>query len=331
MTILLEKNISEDDFNFITGIITDTGFVFNETEDIIRIPGNVNPEMLSHLNSASGIKKIINDNTPFFTAYNNKGKTVIRTGKENIGSDKLTVIAGPCSVENEEHIYKMAEIVAQSGAGILRGGAFKPRTSPYSFRGLGIDGLKFIRGAADSYGLQVVTEIMSPDQIDIVYKYTDIFQTGARNMYNYPLLEVLSKTNKPVLLKRGFSATIDEFLMSAEYLMAGGNEEVILCERGIRTFETSSRFTLDLSSVPVIRERTHLPVIIDPSHAAGKDKYVPALAKAAAASGADGIMLEIHDNPDSAFSDGMQALTPDHYLKLIPVLHKLKEVAENEI
>ena len=230
------------------------------------------------------------------------------------------MMSGPCSIENEDHIFRMAEVVSKSGAKILRGGAFKPRTSPYSFQGLGVDGLKMMRAAADKYNLLIISEVMQISQIDLMEPYIDIFQVGARNMQNFPLLKELGVAKKPVMLKRGIASTIEEWLMSAEYILAGGNKEVCLCERGIRTFESYTRNTFDLSAIPVVHKKSHLPVIADPSHATGLRDQVPPMARAAVAAGADGLMIEIHDDPEKALSDGPQALIPDVYIKLIDEL-----------
>jgi 3-deoxy-7-phosphoheptulonate synthase len=222
-------------------------------------------------------------------------------------------MAGPCAVESEEQIEKSAEFASGCGAQILRGGAFKPRSSPYSYQGLGIEGLKLLRKAADRHGMAVVTEVMTIDQIDTVSQYADLLQVGARNMQNYPLLTALGQADKPVFLKRGMSATIQEWLMSAEYILTEGNPEVILCERGIRTFETATRNTLDLSAVPVVKHLSHLPVIVDPSHGVGNRRFVSSMARAAVAAGADGIMIEIHPCPEKALSDGPQSLNFEEF------------------
>ena len=229
----------------------------------------------------------------------------MRVGEASlVGGMEIAVMAGPCAVESEEQIEASAEFVAASGARILRGGAFKPRSSPYSYQGLGVEGLKLLRQAADRHGLAVVTEVMTIEQIEMISEYADLLQVGARNMQNYPLLTALGHAGKPVLLKRGMSATIQEWLMSAEYILTEGNPDVILCERGIRTFETATRNTLDLSAVPVIKHLSHLPIIVDPSHGVGNRRFVAPMARAAVAAGADGIMIEIHPNPDKALSDG---------------------------
>ncbi|MCX8106800.1 MAG: 3-deoxy-7-phosphoheptulonate synthase [Ignavibacterium album] len=252
-------------------------------------------------------------------------KTVIKVNDIEIGDEEVVVIAGPCSVENENQIMKLAGIVKKAGAKILRGGAFKPRTSPYSFQGLGEEGLKLLRQAGDTFGLSIITEIIEPANFEIIEKYTDIFQVGSRNMYNYPLLKLLGNTKKPVMLKRGMSATIDEWLMSAEYILAGGNPNVILCERGIRTFDTTLRNTFDLSAILTVKEKTHLPVCADPSHAIGyRDKIVP-MARAAVAAGTDALMIEVHHDPDNALSDGPQALLPE---QLEQLMTQIKEIAK---
>jgi 3-deoxy-7-phosphoheptulonate synthase len=234
-----------------------------------------------------------------------------------VGTSEVVIFAGPCAVESREQIQKTARLVAAKGARILRGGAFKPRTSPYSFQGLGKEGLKMMRRAADECELAVVTEIMTIEQIEIVSEYADLLQVGARNMQNYPLLTALGKVDKPVLLKRGMSATLQEWLMSAEYILSSGNSNIILCERGIRTFETSTRNTLDLSAVPVVKHLSHLPVIVDPSHGVGDRRFVAAMARAAVAAGADGIMVEVHPDPDKALSDGPQSLNFESFGALV--------------
>jgi 3-deoxy-7-phosphoheptulonate synthase len=243
--------------------------------------------------------------------------TEITVGDVTIGGNEVVVMAGPCSVEDEDQIHKTAEFVAAQGATILRGGAFKPRSSPYSFQGLGSAGLKMLRDAADAHGLHVITELMEVGHLDEVVSVADIVQVGARNMQNFPLLKELGKVDRPVFLKRGLSATVEEWIMSAEYVMAHGNPYVILCERGIRTFEPSTRNTLDLSAVPVVKSKSHLPVFVDPSHGVGiRNKVVP-LARAAVAVGADGLMIEVHPNPDGALSDGPQSLEFDQFVDLM--------------
>lgn len=250
---------------------------------------------------------------------------------EKIGGEKIALIAGPCSVESEEQITNIASSVKMCGAGFLRGGAFKPRTSPYSFQGLELQGLELLKLAKKKTGLPIVTEIMSTSMIEKFNEEVDIIQVGARNMQNFDLLKELGKIKKPILLKRGLSATIEELLMSAEYIMAGGNEQVILCERGVRTFENYTRNTLDLSAIPVIKKLSHLPIIIDPSHATGKSWMVEPLSKAAIAAGADGLIIEVHNDPKNAFCDGQQSITPEEYKILVEKLKKIVNAVDREI
>ena len=243
--------------------------------------------------------------------------TKIKIGDVEIGGDQVVVMAGPCSVENRDQIGQVAEAVAASGAKVLRGGAFKPRSSPYSFQGMGEDGLKLLREAADRNKLLLVSEVMDQTQIPLIAEYVDILQVGARNMQNYNLLRELGALRKPVLLKRGVSATIEELLLSAEYILSGGNYDVILCERGIRTFETSTRNTMDISAIPVVKALSHLPIVADPSHATGRRDKVLAMARAAVAAGADGLLVEVHHDPDHALSDGAQSLYPAQFAELM--------------
>ncbi len=252
-----------------------------------------------------------------------RDKTIVRVGDVEFGR-KTVIVAGPCSVESREQIMETAIAVKEAGAHVLRGGAFKPRTSPYSFQGLGEKGLMLLREVGDTLGIPVVTEVLDPRMVRLVAEYADILQIGARNMQNFPLLKEVGRINKPVILKRGFGATIEELLYAAEYIMLEGNEDVILCERGIRTFEKYTRFTLDIAAIPVLKELTHLPVIVDPSHAAGKRTLVSSLAKAALVAGADGIMVEVHPNPEKALSDGAQSLTLEMFKGLMRDLRCLK-------
>lgn len=273
----------------------------------------------------------VKENVPYKKAsrINHPENTVIKiNGEEIVGGKKLMMIAGPCSVESEEQVIEIAKKVKKSGATVLRGGAFKPRTSPYAFQGLKYDGLELLKKAREATGLKIVTEIMSTDDIEIFDRDVDIIQVGARNMQNFDLLKKLGKLNKPVLLKRGLSATIEEWLMSAEYIMSEGNEQVILCERGIRTYETSMRNTLDISAIPMIKKLSHLPVIVDPSHAAGIRWMVEPLSKAAVSVGADGLIIEVHNNPEHALCDGKQSITPDMYDELYKDLKKIAEMEE---
>lgn len=257
--------------------------------------------------------------------------TVVNVDGVKVGGKKIVVMAGPCSVESRELLLHIAKAVKKSGAVILRGGAFKPRTSPYSFQGLGEEGLKYLKEAKTKTGLPIITEIMDIRDLPLVEKYADILQIGARNMQNFNLLKEIGLTKKPVMLKRGMSSTIKELLMSAEYILSNGNFNVMLCERGIRTFEEETRFTLDLSAIPALKRLTHLPVIIDPSHGTGKWGYVPAMAKAAVAAGADGLIIEVHPKPEEAFSDGVQSLLPDNFDKLMKELKNIAKVVGRDI
>ncbi len=260
-----------------------------------------------------------------------KEQTVIELQGHTIGGNTFTVMAGPCSIESEEQIHQTAAYVAAAGAQILRGGAFKPRTSPYEFQGLGEEGLRYMQSAAKAHGLLSVSEVMDTQEIDLVASYVDILQIGARNMQNYSLLKQVGKTGKPILLKRGLSATYMDFLMAAEYILHTGNPNVILCERGIRTFETYARNTLDIAAVPILRELTHLPIIVDPSHGTGLRSIVPPMAYAALAAGADGIMVEVHPEPDKALSDAKQTITPQAFSDMMGVLKKIGQAIDVKV
>ncbi len=260
-----------------------------------------------------------------------KEDTVIDVDGVKIGGNKIVIMAGPCSVETKDLLSGIAGEVKAGGATILRGGAFKPRTSPYSFQGLGEEGLEFLSEVKKQTGLPVITEVMDPRDMPMMMKHADIVQIGARNMQNFRLLAEVGAHNKPVMLKRGLSATIKEFLLSAEYILAAGNDQVMLCERGIRTFETATRNTLDLSAIPVLKQLTHLPVIIDPSHAVGKTHLIPAMAKAAIAAGADGLMIEVHSNPSEAFCDGDQAMLPHNFKSLVSELQRIASAVDRVI
>ena len=257
--------------------------------------------------------------------------TIVNVSGVNVGGSDIVVIAGPCAVENQEQLFETARAVKSGGARILRGGAFKPRSSPYSFQGLGEEGLKLLGIIRKETGLPVVTEVMDPRQVELVAGYADMLQIGSRNMQNYPLLKEAGMCRKPILLKRGMMATIEEFLLAAEYILNQGNEQVVLCERGIRTFETSTRNTLDLSAVPMLKQLSHLPVIVDPSHGTGLRWMVPALAKAAVAVGADGLIMEVHYIPEKAICDGYQSLSPDEFTQLMTDLSKIAKAIGRDI
>ena len=262
-----------------------------------------------------------------FSAQN----TVVPMDGIKFGTDEIVIIAGPCSVESRVQMLETAHAVREAGATVLRGGAFKPRTSPYSFQGLGEEGLEILAEAREATGLGIVTEVVSPDQVDLIAQYTDMFQIGARNMQNYPLLHKVGESQLPVLLKRGLSASIDEFLLAAEYILSHDNSRVVLCERGIRTFETATRNTTDINAIPVLKERTHLPVILDPSHSTGHWQYVNAIARAAIAAGADGLMVEVHNKPEEALSDGGQSLKPERFAELVTQVRTIAEAVGRTI
>jgi 3-deoxy-7-phosphoheptulonate synthase len=280
-----------------------------------------------------GVEEVVRVSTPYKRVSRSfhPDDLLIRVGDVVFGGDEVVVIAGPCSVESEDQIHQTAAAVAQAGARVLRGGAFRPRSSPYSFQGLGEEGLKYLRDAADAHGLVVCTEVMDPSQIDLVDRYTDIFQVGARNMQSFVLLTELGGHDKPVLLKRGLAATIQEWLLSAEYIADAGNSKILLCERGIRTFETATRNTMDISAIPVTQELSPLPVIADPSHGIGVRNKVPAMARAAVAAGADGLLVEVHHDADHALSDAAQSLYPDQFQSLIDELRIIVPAVGREI
>ncbi len=304
--------ISKGTERSIIGVIGDTSKITEDEENSIKM--------------LPGVENVMRILKPFKLASRDfkKTPTIINVKGREIGGRTIHVMAGPCSVENREMIIDIAEKVKSAGATFIRGGAYKPRTSPYSFQGLGEEGLLYLKEASEKTGLPVVTELMDPRDIELFVKYVDIIQIGARNMQNFRLLLEVGSVNKPVLLKRGLSATIKEWLMSAEYVMSRGNHNVILCERGIRTFETATRNTLDLSAVPVLKQMTHLPVVVDPSHGVGKWDLVAPMAKAAIAAGADGLLIEVHPQPEEALSDGEQSLKPDIFAQL---MKELKPVA----
>jgi len=285
------------------------------------------------LETADGVDKVVPILAPYKMASTEvkKEKTVVRTRSLEVGGKPIAVIAGPCSVESREQILGIAKFVKENGAGGLRGGAFKPRTSPYSFQGLKEKGLELLAEAREQTGLAVVTEVMAPEHVPMLAEYTDVLQIGARNMQNYPLLEAAGESGLPVLLKRGPSATMEEFLLAAEYVLKTGNQQVMLCERGIRTFEDHTRFTLPLATVPYLQQHTHLPVIVDPSHGTGKTGLVTAMARAAVAAGADGLMVEVHPNPEKALSDGFQTLNPDAFRQMIAECRRVAQAVDRLI
>ena len=337
MVVILKPKTSNEAIKKLTGELESLGVTVNPvtgTEmSILGLVGDTTKIDPSYIEANPNVERVMKVQEPFKKANRlfHPENTVIDVNGHTIGGNKIAVIAGPCSVESKEQIKLVAEEVKKYGAGFLRGGAFKPRTSPYSFQGLKYEGLDLLNEAKAKTGLPVVTELMSPYDIDTFVEKADIIQVGARNMQYFDLLKELGKIDKPILLKRGLSATIEELLMSAEYIMAGGNEKVILCERGIRTFETYTRNTLDLSAVPAIKRLSHLPVVIDPSHSAGKWWMVEPLAKAAVAVGADGLIIEVHNDPQKALCDGQQSIKPDVFAKLMEDLKLIAAAVGREI
>lgn len=295
---------------------------------VIGILGQIYPELQDELEVLPGVVEVIKVSRTFKLSSRefHPADTVVMVGDVAVGGKDLAVMAGPCSVESEEQVVSTAKAVKAAGANIFRGGAFKPRSSPYSFRGLGVEGLKYLASAREATGLPIITEVLSEKDVEAVYQYADVLQVGARNMQNFALLDEMGKLDKPVMLKRGIAATVEEWLLAAEYILAGGNPRVILCERGIRTYETYTRNTLDLSAVPVIRKISHLPIVADPSHGTGKWYLVAPMASAAVAAGAHGIMIEVHPAPDTAKSDGAQSLTFANFATLMEQVHAIHAV-----
>jgi 3-deoxy-7-phosphoheptulonate synthase len=326
MLVVMQQGASEDQIDAVIGRLVELGFNVHRSTGVIHtVLGGVGGKEefdLEVFAVMDGVKEAHRIASPYKLASRSfkPGGTVVKAGDIEIGGDRVVVMAGPCSVESREQIEQSAEIVARAGARIIRGGAFKPRSSPYSFQGMGEEGLRLLRAAADRNGLLVVSEVMEIAQIPLVSAYSDILQVGARNMQNFNLLRELGNQRKPVLLKRGIAATIEELLLSAEYILSGGNYDVILCERGIRTFETYTRNTMDISAIPVVKKLSHLPIIADPSHGTGRRDKVAPMARAAVAAGADGLIIEVHPDPDRALSDGAQSLRPAQFEELMAQL-----------
>ena len=339
MIIVLSKDITQKQYQEVLDTIEGLGYrshVIHGTERTVvgAVGSGRGKDKLQAMESLPGVDNVVPILQPYKLASSEiKPEKTIIPVRDNVkvGDKEVVIIAGPCSVESEKQIIEIAETVKKAGACMLRGGAFKPRTSPYSFQGLEEEGLIFLRNAREATGLPVVTEILKPADIDLICKYTDILQVGARNVQNFPLLKEVGKTDKPILLKRGMMTTIEEFLMSAEYILSSGNQNVILCERGIRTFETATRNTLDLSCIPVLREKTHLPVIIDPSHGTGHWRLVAPMSYAAIAAGADGLIIEVHPQPDQAVSDGIQSLKPAKFSAMMDVLTRYIAAADRTL
>ncbi len=324
MIIVMQAGAPEEQLQEVLRRVEELGYQSHIIRGTIRtVVGAVGDERgkakLQSLEALAGVESVVPILQPFKLASREfrPQETVVKVGEIEVGAERLALIAGPCAVESETQILESARAVKAAGATILRGGAFKPRTSPYSFQGLGEHGLELLARAREATGLKIVTEVINDRDVELVAQYTDMLQVGARNMQNFALLHSVGEARKPVLLKRGMSATIKDLLMSAEYILSHGNYDVILCERGIRTYETATRFTLDLNAVPVLNKLTHLPVIVDPSHGTGHWEYVTAMARAGIAAGADGLIVEVHPKPDEALSDGLQSLTPERFQELM--------------
>ena len=333
MILVLRTDHTEEEFQHLLERIQDMGFKPHvskgQTHTIVGAIGDENiPQAEEQFLCLPGVEAVLRIQKPFKLASRefHKADTVVKVGTTKIGGGHLGMIAGPCAVENYEFLDEIAGKVKIAGANLLRGGAFKPRTSPYSFQGLGEKGLQILREVGDKHGLPIVTEVMDPRQVDLIVRYADMLQVGARNMQNFDLLKEIGATRTPVLLKRGMSATVKDLLMSAEYILAGGNTNVVLCERGVRSFEDSTRNMLDMAAVPNIKSQSHLPVIVDPSHATGRRDLIPSMALAAVAAGADGVHVEVHCCPEKALSDGPQALLPERYLKLMQDVRRVADV-----
>jgi len=336
--IVMKRNATEEQINKVVKWIESMGYTAYPSRGVEQtVIGAIGDDRgkaaLKAAESLSGVERTLSILKPYKLASREarEDNTLITIGNEVIGGSKFVVMAGPCAVESEEQMMESALFVKEHGGHILRGGAYKPRTSPYSFQGMEEEGLKILMHVRERTGLPVVTEVMDPAGVDLIAEYTDILQIGARNCQNFPLLKKVGHAKKPVLLKRGMMTTIEELLMSAEYILSAGNEQVILCERGIRTFETATRNTLDISAVTVLKGLTHLPVIVDPSHAAGHWKYIIPLSKAAMAVGADGLLVEVHPEPERAVSDGLQSLKPKNFRLLMEELRKMGSCLNKEV
>ena len=337
MIVVMRTGSSQDEISRVTKRIEDVGLEAHISEGIehivIGVLGQVFPELRDTLELLPGVEQVIPVSKPYKLASRefHPQDTLVKINGLTIGGNEIVVMAGPCAIESEEQLFATAQAVKAAGATVLRGGAFKPRTSPYQFRGLGESGLKMLAQAGKETQIPVITEVMAPEYVDLVASYVDILQIGARNMQNFVLLDEVGKTKKPVLLKRGLSSNFQEWLLAAEYILAQGNEQVILCERGIRTFETYTRNTMDISAIPIIEKVSHLPIIADPSHATGKWYLVPPLALAAVAAGADGLLIEVHPNPDLALADGPQSLTFDNFRLLMSQLVLVAEAMNRKL
>lgn len=337
MIVIMRIGCSQDEISRVTNRIADAGLrVYMRNGDertAIGVVGQSYPGLRDALESLPGVDQVIPVSKPYQLSSRefHPDDTIVKVGGVTIGGKELVVMAGPCAVESEEQLLATAQAVKAAGATVLRGGAFKPRTSPYEFRGLGERGLRILAEVGNEVQMPIVTEVMAPDDIDLVSQYADILQIGSRNMQNFVLLDEVGRTRKPILLKRGLSSSIQEWLLAAEYVLLQGNEQVILCERGIRTFESYARNTMDINAIPIVEKLSHLPVIADPSHATGKWYLVPPLALAAVAAGADGLLIEVHPNPDMALVDGPQSLTFDNFRLLMSQLLPIAEARNRKL
>jgi 3-deoxy-7-phosphoheptulonate synthase len=330
MVVVMQEGATEAQIQSAINKLMEMGFDIHRStgarQTVLGAVGSIVDFDTRDIELLEGVAEVVRISAPYKLAsrhFRPEG-SVVQLGKGvAVGGEQIVMMAGPCSVESPEQIETVAALVAKHGARVLRGGAFKPRTSPYSFQGLGLKGLEMLRSAADAHGLLLVSEVMDLTQIPMIIEYVDVLQVGARNMQNYNLLKEIGKVSKPVLLKRGISATLEELLLSAEYIMMGGNYNVVLCERGIRTFESYTRNTLDISAIPVIKKLSHLPIIVDPSHGTGRRDKVPPMARAAVAAGADGLLIEVHNDPEKALSDGAQSLYPAQFEQLIKELRMI--------
>jgi 3-deoxy-7-phosphoheptulonate synthase len=326
MVVVMQERATEDQIEKVVAHLVELGMDVHRSTGVSRTvlgavgdDRQIDPRLIEMLDGVTEVLRVTEPYKLASRAFKPEG-TVVSIGDVRVGGDEVIVMAGPCSAETDEQVNATAAAVKKAGAKILRGGAFKPRSSPYSFQGLGEEGLRMLKAAANQHDLKLVSEVMDISQIELIDNYADIFQLGARNMQNFTLLRELGRVRKPVLLKRGISATIEEWLLSAEYILAGGNTQVILCERGIRTFESYTRNTLDISAIPVVKKRSHLPIIADPSHGTGRRDKVAPMARAAVAAGADGLIIEVHCDPDHALSDGAQSLFPQQFDRLMAEL-----------
>ena len=336
--IVMRGDASERDIEQVLHRIESLGFRAHLSRGVERtvvgVIGDERQYEAEVFEELAGVERVVRILHPYKLAsrdFHPANRVITLPNGARLGGSAVLIMAGPCAVESEEQLRTTAELVSSAGVRVLRGGAFKPRTSPYSFQGLGVEGLRLLRRVADQHGMAVITEVITPEDVPVVAEHADVLQIGARNMANYSLLRAAGTAGRAVLLKRGLGATVDELLQAAEYILANGNEDVAICERGIRTFETSTRFTLDINAVPVLKSLTHLPVVVDPSHAMGRRDLVPAVAKAALASGADGLLVEVHPDPASALSDGPQSLDPEGFRGMMRDLARIAAAVDRSI